>query len=243
MHFRNVAIVMISRNEEKSVKKVIRDIKKYVPGSTILLVDSSTDKTAIVAQKEGARVIRQFPPRGYGPAMEKALLTPRADIVVTMDCDNTYPVKEIAKLVTLIEKGYDVVGTSRLSKGKPKSMPLLNYAANKFFNYIASMVFLRNIRDMHTGMRAYKRKVLHAISWGPKGYVIPGLSLIKSGLKGNAFPVELLLKPLALGFKVIEIPIIYKERIGNSKLEKLDSALWTLLRIINSRLTVHDPLR
>ena len=234
--FHDVTVVMISRNEEKSVEKVISDIKKYVPGAEILIVDSSTDRTAELAKKLGAKVIRQVPPKGYGPAMEKALLSPKRNIIVTLDCDNTYPVKVIPKMVPMIRANrYDLIGSSRISKGKPVYMPWINYIANKLFNYFASIIFFKKIQDVQTGMRVYRRVLLHRIRWGPKGYVLPGLAKIRSGIRGNSFPVELLLKPINLGYKFTEIPIEYNQRIGNTKLQKLDSALWTFLRIINSR--------
>lgn len=237
MNFNSVAVVMISRNEAKAVAGVIREIKVHAPGAEIIIIDSSDDETPQIALKNGAKVIRQFPPRGYGPAMEKALLSSARDIIITMDCDGSYPARMTSQLVAKIAEGYDVVGGSRLNFGKPRYMPWLNYLANKFFNYLASLVFLTKIYDIHSGMRAYKRELLHKIKWGRRGYVLPGLHRLKSGLRGNAFPVELLLKPLNLGCRCIEIPISYNPRLGNSKLERVNSALWTVLRIINSRLT------
>ena len=58
-----ITVAMITRNEEKAVGKVIGDIRAAVPGAEILIVDSSSDRTADIAQSLGARVIRQFPPR------------------------------------------------------------------------------------------------------------------------------------------------------------------------------------
>ena len=220
MNYKDVSVVMISRNEEKAVAKVINDIKRHVPGSESLLVDSSTDNTPKIAAKLGAKIIRQFPPKGYGPAMEKALLTPKTEIVVTLDCDNTYPTNVIPLLVNKIKEGYDIVGTSRISKGKPKNMPYLNYFVNLFVNLSASLLFLRAIRDIHSGMRAYRGSLLQSIKW-------------KS--KGAALPVELLLKPINLGFKVTEIPIFYKQRVGETKLDRVNSLLWTFRRIFSSR--------
>lgn len=220
MKYDNVTVSMITKNEESSIKVVITDIKKYVPGAEILIVDSSEDNTPKIAKRYGAKVIRQYPPRGYGQAMIKALLTPTKDIIVTMDCDNTYPVEVIPRLIRKISEGYDLVGTTRISKGKPKYMPLSNYIVNKIFNWIASIVFLRNIKDVHSGMRVYKRKLLHNINWESNG---------------SALPVELLLKPVQLGYKCIEIPIIYKQRLGFTTLDRFNSTIWTFKRIFKSR--------
>jgi len=226
MEFENVSVVMITKNEEKSVKKVIFDINKYVPGAGILLVDSSTDKTPVIAKKMGATVIRQFPPKGYGPAMMKALSTPKRDIIVTMDCDNTYPVNIIPRLVKKIQQGYDLVGTTRISGKKPKYMPLENYLVNKAFNLFASLVFFRKIQDVHSGMRAYKRDLIHKIKWN---------------YRPSALPVELLVKPIRLDYKVIEIPIIYKQRLGVTTLDRFNSTVWTIKRILKSRFTSKNP--
>ena len=68
-----VTVSMITMNEERAVAKVIRDIRSVVPDAEILLVDSSKDRTAEIATELGCRVLKQFPPQGYGPAMDRAV--------------------------------------------------------------------------------------------------------------------------------------------------------------------------
>ena len=70
-----ISVVMITLNEAHAVGKVIRDIQAAVAGldAEILLVDSSKDRTPEIAEAAGARVVRQFPPQGYGHAMARAL--------------------------------------------------------------------------------------------------------------------------------------------------------------------------
>ena len=75
----------------------------------IFIVDSSRDRTAEIAEELGCRVFKQFPPRGYGPAMERAVRDAGGDVVITLDCDDTYPVEAIPTLVSLIEGGFDLV--------------------------------------------------------------------------------------------------------------------------------------
>src|SRR3954451_6131295 len=91
----DVTVAMITMNEEKAVAKVIDDIRRYAPGAEILLVDSSKDRTAEIAEAKGARVIKQFPPKGYGPAMDRVLRSAHGKVVVTLDCDDTYPADQI----------------------------------------------------------------------------------------------------------------------------------------------------
>src|SRR5580698_7764121 len=121
----NLTVAMITWNEEKAIGKVIGDIRAAVPHAEILIVDSSSDQTAEIAANLGARVIKQFPPRGYGPAMETALRSAWGQVVVTLDCDDTYPTDQIPVLARMIlEEGYDIVDGSRL-EFKPRAMPWL----------------------------------------------------------------------------------------------------------------------
>lgn len=215
-----VTVAMITMNEEKSVRTVIQHIQKIVPGAEVLVVDSSKDNTPTIAAELGAKVIRQFPPQGYGPAMEKALRSGSREVVVTLDCDNTYPVETIPELARLVlQEGFDLVDASRL-QSKPKAMPWLNYLANVFFAWVASILFLKRITDLHSGMRAYRKSMIDAIHFQAKG---------------AALPVELLLKPMLLGYKVRTVFIDYKERVGQSTMQPFSSAWWTLKRIVKVR--------
>ncbi len=220
-NFNDISVVMISLNEERAVAEVIRKIRKTLPGSEIVLVDSSTDNTAKIAKRLKAKVIKQLPPKGYGKAMIRGLRGAKNHIVITMDCDNTYPIEAAPLMIKGIREGYDLVGTTRMSQGKPDNLSWPNYLINRIFSITASVLFLRKVEDLHTGMRAYRKKMLEAIDWQPEG---------------PALPVELLLKPVALGYKITEIPIAYHPRIGKSThRNKLKSVFWTFKRIFRCR--------
>jgi len=217
-----ISVVMITMNEEEAITKVVEDIRKHVPEAEILIVDSSKDKTPQLAEALGIKVIRQFPPRGYGPAMDLALRSASGDIVVTMDCDNTYPACMIPELCSYITKdGYDLIDGSRL-KHKPEAMPWINYIANAGFALMASLLFLTWITDLHSGMRAYRKTMIDELKYNPYG---------------AALPVELLLRPIKMGYKVKVVFIDYFERVGKSTMKPLESAWWTLKRILSVRLT------
>jgi glycosyltransferase involved in cell wall biosynthesis len=221
---KNLSVVMITMNEQMSVEKVIKDIQGIDQRIEIVIVDSSTDKTFDIAKKNGAKVIRQFPPLGYSPAMSLALKSASKEIIITIDCDDTYPCDQIDFLTKkIMEENYDVVDCDRLEK-KPSSMPFINYIANFFFALIASMLFFRRMRDLHSGMRAYKKIILNKLPYDDRGV---------------SLPVELLLWPIRLNYKVFIHTIFYRERIGKSKLEPLKAAWWTLKRILRARFKYH----
>jgi len=215
-----ISVVMITMNEEGAIKKVVGDIKKAVPEAEILIVDSSSDRTPEIAGSLGVKVIRQFPPQGYGNAMNKALRSALGEVVVTLDCDDTYPAYEIPRLADLaLNEGFDVVDGSRL-KHKPKAMPWMNFAGNKIFALIASVLFFKKLSDLHSGMRAYKKELINNLQINPNG---------------AALPVELLLRPMKLGYKIKVVYIDYFQRVGESTMRPLETAWWTLKSIIRSR--------
>ena len=164
---------MITLNEERAVAKVVEDIRRVVPDAEIFLVDSSRDRTAAIAEELGCRVLKQLPPRGYGPAMDRAVRDARGDVVITLDCDDTYPVDVIPKLLSMVEKdGWDLVNATRLAT-RPKAMPFANYAANRLFACTARLLHGIKTTDMHSGMRAYRKSMIDAVQWDPNGPALP----------------------------------------------------------------------
>jgi len=223
-----ISVAMITMNEEAAVALVIEQIKKVVPEAEILIVDSSKDRTAEIAASLGARVIKQFPPRGYGRAMELALRSAAGSVVVTLDCDNTYPAEIIPELADkILNGGCDIIDASRL-ESKPQSMPWINYLANAGFAVIASVLFGRRLTDLHSGMRAYRKTMIDEL---------------KFDASGPALPVDLLLIPIKLKYKVGNRFISYRDRIGVSTMDPLPSAWWTLKRILRTRFTPKNQLK
>ena len=214
-----ISVLMITLNEENAIEKVILDIQKATAGRDveIVVVDSSKDRTPQIAERLGARVVRQFPPQGYGRAMERALGETRGAVAVTLDCDDTYPAEQILPIADQVLRGEaDLVNASRLGH-KPDAMPWPNYIANYAFCVLARVLVGVKTTDLHSGMRAYSKPLLDRLTFDASG---PGL------------PVELMLKPVLLGFKVTEVFIEYRDRVGTSTLQKWSSTLWTLKRIL-----------
>jgi glycosyltransferase involved in cell wall biosynthesis len=214
-----ITVAMITLNEESAVGKVIAEIKAAVAGldAEILVVDSSADRTPELAAAAGARVVRQFPPQGYGRAMARALSEGRGDVIVTLDCDDTYPADRIPSLANEVLSGKsDLVNASRL-QFKPASMPLANYLANWLFAFSSRVLLGVKTTDVHSGMRAYRRTMLERVTFDPEG---------------PALPVQLMLKPALLGYRITEVFIPYRDRIGVTTLRRWHSTIWTFRRIL-----------
>ena len=210
-----LSVVMVTLNEEAAIGKVVGELKRLVPEAEIVVVDSSSDRTGEVAEQLGCRVVRQIPPAGYGPAMHEGLTTASGEIIVTLDCDDTYPIESIPQLVSKIDEGFDLVNASRL-KGKPAAMSLPNYLANWTFAWIACWLCGVKTTDVHSGMRAYRRSMLEKLSYDPAGM---------------ALPVELLVAANRLGYRCAEVFIDYRRRIGATTLQPIEGTVWTIKRL------------
>jgi SAM-dependent methyltransferase len=215
----SLTVGMISMNEASSVGGVIDGIRHGAPEAEVLLVDSSKDETPDIARARGARVVRQVPPRGYGPAMWRLLNEATTDVIVTMDCDGTYPADRILELHALIEDGADLVNASR-TRHRPDAMPLPNFLANRVFAATTRAVHGLPTTDVHSGMRAYRTSMLRALDLDPSG---------------PALPVDLIVLPARMGYRIVELDIPYHDRIGQSTLNRFDSTLWTFRRILRAR--------
>lgn len=216
-----ISVVMPTMNEEQAVEKVIGDARVHgAPWNPeIVLVDSSTDRTPQIAESMGARVIRQ-PPQGHGRALAAAMRAASGDVVITTDCDDTYPMHAIPRVMSLIEKdGFDAVSGSRMHRGN-RAMPLANRAANWLFAFLVRRLYGIPVHDVTTGMHAFRREVIHSIAWETN----------------YAFPAELIIKTVERGYRWRELDIPYRERTGEVTLNRWRSGKAYLRFIIGYRL-------
>jgi glycosyltransferase involved in cell wall biosynthesis len=202
--FDDVAVVMGTYDEEAAVGRVLDDVARVTDGrAETVCVDSSSDRTPEIAREKGARVIEQEP-RGYGVAVREAVLTPDRPVVVTTDCDDTYPMERLPDFLDLVNAGADVVSGDRISRGA-STMPAFNRFGNRAFAALASVLTGRRLHDVTTGMRAYRRDLLHEIEW----------------TENTGLSAELLLRPVMRGYDVVETAIDYDERVGETTLDPL----------------------
>ena len=94
--FDDLTVVMGTYNEAEAIGTVLSDIDDETDGrANVICVDGSSDRTPEIAREHGARVIEQEP-QGYGVAVRAAVLAADRPVVVTTDCDDTYPLDETA---------------------------------------------------------------------------------------------------------------------------------------------------
>ena len=200
--FEDLSVVMGTYNEAEAIETVLTDIERVTDGEAeVVCVDSSEDRTPEIAREHGARVIEQEP-QGYGVAVRTALLAADRPVVVTTDCDDTYPMEQLPAFLSLINEGYDVVSGDRLYHGA-EAMPAFNRLGNRLFARLASLLLGRRVHDVTTGMRAYRREVVEKVEW----------------TENTGLSAELLLRPTMREYEVRELPIPYRERAGETTLD------------------------
>jgi hypothetical protein len=215
-----LTIGMLTLNEHESIERMIDEVRVYAPDAKVLVVDSSSDRTPELAAAKGARVIRQVPPRGHGPAMERLMYEAARDTeaLIYLDCDFTYPADQIPRLRALLEAGADMVNATR-THTKPEAMPIPNFIANRVFAATAELVHGIATTDVHSGMRAYRSSMV-------RGFAFDG--------EGDALPLDTLILPARSNYDVIETPIAYHKRVGESKLARVRGTLWSFARIASA---------
>ena len=212
----NLSVVMGTYNEEAAVAQVLEDIDRVTDGQAeVVCVDGSSDDTAAIARSMGATVIEQSP-QGYGVALQEALQAASGAVIVTTDCDDTYPMEAIPRFLEQINDGADVVSGDRLRYGAD-TMPAFNRLGNLAFALLASLLLGRRVRDVTTGMRAYRREVVRMIRW----------------TENTGLSAELLMRPIARGYTVREDPIEYGSRLGETTLDPLTGGLEILGSILS----------
>ena len=203
--FGDLSVVMGTYNEEEAIATVLEDIERVTHGQAkVVCVDGSSDRTPEIAREHGARVVEQEP-QGYGVAVREAILAPDRPVVVTTDCDDTYPMEALPEFLAEINDGADVVSGDRLYHGAD-AMPAFNRLGNRAFAVLASLLMGDRVHDTTTGMRAYRRDVIRDIEW----------------TENTGLSAELLIRPLMRGYEVRERPIDYAERLGETKLDPIE---------------------
>jgi glycosyltransferase involved in cell wall biosynthesis len=199
-----VTVVIPTRNEAQAIGRVLADIPTDLVDEVIVVDSNSTDGTAEIAARMGARVISE-PRRGYGQACLTGIACANApDVVVFLDGDYSDRPTELPLLLAPIAEGRaDITIGSRLSD-QPARGALAWHAlfGNRLAAQLITNLYGLEITDLGP-FRAARADVLRAVGLEETTY---------------GWAVELILKGASDGFRVVEVPVSYHPRIGTSKI-------------------------
>lgn len=198
-----MSVVLPCYNEEEGIRVTLADMPSLV--DDVVVVDNNcTDRTAEVASAMGARVVVETR-RGYGAALKAGFRAATGDFIVAMDGDATYPRNFIPVLLdVMIEEGLDFVSCDRTGHKSEEANSFLRVLGNFALNVAMFALYGLWLTDSQSGMWILRRSIL------------PRLTLISDNM---SFSEEVKIEAFtAKGIKARELPIYYKARVGESKL-------------------------
>jgi len=201
-----ISLIIPAFNEEKALKPVVEEYSPYVD-EIIIIDDGSSDSTYGIAstlQNERVKVFRHEKNRGKVAALRTGVEHASGDIVIFTDADCTYPARYIPQFVDKIEHGFDLILGSR--QIHCENIPFFNRFGNFIFSSLAAYISGKTIVDSQTGFRAFRREMFE---------------LFDVEAKSLEFETKMTVRAAKLGYKIVEIPIEYRERVGTSKLHPI----------------------
>ena len=210
-------------NEEKSIGLVIEEVQKALVGRRpfeIIVVDTnSRDRTRAIATEKGAVVVDE-PRRGYGRAYKTGFEKASGELIATLDADMTYPASDIPAIADKLEaEGLEFVTTNRFARMDKGAMSGKHRFGNWVLSATARLLFRVKLKDSQSGMWVFRKEIL------------PRLVLESDGMSmSEELKVEAFRKA-----KAAEVPISYRVRIGDVKLNSWKDGIGNLKYLFKKR--------
>jgi len=206
----NVSVIIPVYNEEQALPLVLKELPRAEVDDIIVVDNGSTDRTFEAAQAARVKVVFE-PRRGYGQACQSGLraASPESDIIVFLDGDHSDYPEDLPRLLEPIRRGGAdlVIGSRVLGAAEPGSLTPQQRLGNWLACRLIAWRFGHRFTDLGP-FRAIRRQALERL-----------------GLHDPTFGwnVEMQLKAVKAKLAILEVPVRYRPRIGQSKI----SGTWT----------------
>ena len=211
-------------NERENVERMIRSLAPH--GVRVLVIDdASPDGTGEIADRLAAElefvdVLHRPRKEGLGPAYIagfRRALADGAELVLEMDCDFSHDPADVPRLIAAAADADLVLGSRYVPGGAIRNWGAVRRFVSAGGSLYARLVLGVPIRDLTGGFKCYRREVLERMD----------LDAVAS--RGYAFQIETTYRALRMGFRVVEIPITFVDRVvGGSKMSRtiVAEAIW-----------------
>jgi dolichol-phosphate mannosyltransferase len=221
-----VAVIIPTYNEADNLERIVARVRSAVPAADVLIADDNSpdgsgdiaDKLAItdehvhVMHRPGKQGLGAAYLAGFGWALDRGY-----GAMVEMDADGSHDPAELPRLLAALEDADAVVGSRWVTGGTVRNWPRSRELLSRGGNAYARVMLGLSVHDATGGYRAYRAATLQDI----------GLHSVTS--QGYCFQIDLTLRAVRAGKKVVEVPITFTERTqGTSKMSRaiVAEALW-----------------
>jgi dolichol-phosphate mannosyltransferase len=228
-----VSVVLSTYNERENLSKLVPIIenvfaKHAILGEIVVVDDNSPDGTSEVAKELGRRfgnVRLLWRPEKLGPGSAHAdgYRFAAGDIIVGMDTDFSHSPYDIPRFVSKVREGFDVVVGSRYIRNgqyEVKSFQTLKKSiASRLGNMLIRVLSRVPVHDFTTALRGLRWEVVQSV---------------RTESKGNSFFMEFIIKSYREGYRLTEVPIVFRDRVaGKSKLSLGKQSFKMLFDLLN----------
>jgi dolichyl-phosphate beta-glucosyltransferase len=207
-----LSIVIPAYNERERIIATIGAIASHVsdlgfPWELLIADDGSKDDTVILCEElhlANMKVLKAPQNGGKGSAVQRGMLTARGKYVLFADADNSTPIEEVSKLLTMLEKdGFDVAVGSRAADGAEEGKKsLLRKVLSGGLRWIVKYVFQIPVKDTQCGFKMYTRDAAQKLH-------------TKQTVMGFSFDLEILYLASKYGYKIAEVPVSWVDAPGS----------------------------
>jgi dolichol-phosphate mannosyltransferase len=210
-------LVLPTYNEAENIEPMVRAARAQLrEGDRILVVDdNSPDGTGQIADRlageiEGVEVLHRPGKQGLGRAYLagfRRALDGGAELVLEMDSDFSHDPADLPRLIAAAQDADLVLGSRYIPGGSVIDWGLLRRLVSRGGSWYARRVLGVGVRDLTGGFKCFRRSVLES------------LDLESVHADGYGFQIELTYRAIKAGFRVVEIPIVFRDRrVGQSKM-------------------------
>jgi dolichol-phosphate mannosyltransferase len=220
-------LVLPTYNEAENLEPLVAaSLDKLPPDSRVLIVDdSSPDGTGEIADRlavsdERVEVLHRAGKEGLGPAYLagfRRALDGGAGLILEMDADFSHEPAYLPRLLEAAEHADLVIGSRYVRGGGASDWGAVRRAISRGGSAYAQLILGVDVRDLTGGFKCFRREALEGIE----------LDSIRS--RGYAFQIELTFRAIQRGFRVVEVPIVFRDRrVGASKMDRsiVLEAIW-----------------
>ena len=220
-------VILPTYNEAENLERVVGAVLEQLPetGRVLIVDDNSPDGTGEIADRLAASndsisVLHRQRKEGLGPAYLagfQVALDAGAQRIVEMDADFSHDPAYLPKLIAAADHYDLVIGSRYVPGGGVTDWGQMRRLISRGGSTYARLALRLPVRDLTGGFKCFRREVLEAID----------LDTIEA--RGYAFQVETTYRALKAGFRVVEIPIVFRDRTdGTSKMSRsiVAEAIW-----------------